>query len=118
MDNRPITTLYTSSLYNRILNFAPILRLLYSRKIIGQEVGRGAIIMNTTELASHAGEMGHPMGYLGRETIAQQRDEDTQRMVGKYEPNEEFVSVLLKPQDRQSSYRVWVMPAAAGEAFK
>jgi hypothetical protein len=76
MDSRPITTLYTSSLYSRILISAPILRLLYSRKIIGQEVGRGAIVVDTTELVAHASWMCHPMGYLDRDTIAQQGDED------------------------------------------
>jgi hypothetical protein len=53
------------------------------------------------------------MGYVDQETVAQHGDADTQRMVGEYEPHEEFVSVLLKPQDRQSSYRVRVVSAAA-----
>ena len=51
-------------------------------------------------------------GYLDQETIGQHGDEDTQRLVGEYETTEEFVSVLLKPQDRQSTYRVRVVPAA------
>ena len=82
---------------------------------VGYEtVGRGAIVVDTTELVAHAGGMGHPMGYLDQETIAHQGDEDTQRMVGEYDPAGEFVSVLLKPQDRQSSYRVRVVPGEVG----
>ena len=82
---------------------------------IGYEtVGRGAIVVDTTELVAHTGGTGHPMGYLDQETITQQGNEDTQRMVGEYEPVEEFVGVLLKPQDRQSTYRVRVVPVASG----
>lgn len=79
-----------------------------------QEVGRGAIVVDTTELVAHPTGMGHPLGYLDKETIAQQGDEDTLRLVGEYEPTGEFVSVLLKPQDRQSSYRVRVVPGEPG----
>jgi hypothetical protein len=79
-----------------------------------QEVGRGAVVVNTRELVAHRGGMGHPFGYLEQETIAQHGDEDTQRMVGEYVPNEEFVSVLLKPQDRQSTYRVRVVLTTSG----
>ena len=71
-------------------------------------------MVDTTETVIHPGGTGHPMGYLDQVTITQHGDEDTQRLVGEYEPTEEFVSVLLKPQDRQSTYRVRVIPAAAG----
>jgi hypothetical protein len=89
--------------------FWPLAQLGY------QEVGRGAIVVDTTETVTHAGGVGHPTGYLDQETIAQQGDEDTQRLVGEYEPTEEFVSVLLKPQDRQSTYRAQVVPASGAE---
>src|SRR5688572_11246831 len=78
-----------------------------------EKVGRGAVVVDTTDLVVHPGGMGHPFGYLDQETITQQGDEDTQRMVGEYEPNEEFVSVLLKPQERQSTYRVRVVSASS-----
>ena len=71
-------------------------------------------MVDTTETIIHPGGMGHPMGYLDKETIAQQGDKDTQRIVGEYVPTEEFVSVLLKPQDRQSTYRVRVVPGEPG----
>jgi hypothetical protein len=82
---------------------------------VGYEtIGRGAIVVDTTETLFHPGGAGHPMGYLDQKTIGQQGDEDTQRLVGEYEPAEEFVSVLLKPRDRQSTYRVRVVPGEPG----
>ena len=88
--------------------FWPLAQLGY------QEVGRGAIVVDTTDLVAHPGGVGHPMGYLDQETIAHQGDEDTQRFVGEYDPTGEFVSILLKPQDRQSTYRVRVVPSVSG----
>ena len=75
-----------------------------------QEVGRGAIVVDTTDLVAHTGGMGHPMGYLDQETIAQQGDEDTQRMVGEYDPAGEFVSMLLKPQDGKARIGCGLFP--------
>ena len=49
---------------------------------------------------------GHPFGYFPREVVEEQGDEDTQRLVREYDPPTEFVSVLLKIQDRVSSYRL------------
>jgi len=34
-----------------------------------QEVGRGAIVVDTIETVSHLGGTGHPMGYQDQETI-------------------------------------------------
>jgi hypothetical protein len=79
-----------------------------------QEVGSGAIVVDTTVTVGHPGGKGHPMGYLDRESIVQQGDEDTQQLIEEYEPGAEFVSVLLKPQERQSTYRVRVVPRPLG----
>lgn len=70
--------------------------------------------MDTKETVLHGGGMGHTMGYLDQETLGQYGDEDIQRLVGGYDPTGEFVSVLLKSQDRQSAYRVRVVPGQTG----
>jgi hypothetical protein len=66
--------------------------------------GRGAIVVDTTSLPVEG--MGHPFGYYLQESIEGTGDEDVKRMVGEYEPEREFVIVLLKPDERTSSYRV------------
>ena len=43
---------------------------------------------------------------IHQETIEGTDDEDVKRMVAEYEPEREFVIVLLKPEERTSSYRV------------
>ena len=67
--------------------------------------GRGAVVVNTT---SRTGEKGNPFVYFPQEMIEQTGDEDAQRMVSEYDPTREFVAVLLKPEDRVSSYRLQV----------
>lgn len=71
-----------------------------------ESVGRGAIVVDTTTRPT--GE-GHPFGYLDQEAIEQGGDEDTQYLVRAYEPREEFITTLLKPQERMSSYRLKVL---------
>jgi hypothetical protein len=67
------------------------------------ESGRGAIIVDaTTQFAN----MGHPFTYFTQEMIDQDLDEDTQRMVEEYDPEKELVIVLLKPEEKVSTYRV------------
>jgi hypothetical protein len=66
--------------------------------------GRGAIVVDTTVQPVEG--MGHPFGYYLQETVEQTDDEDTKRMVTAYDPEREFVVVLLKPGERVSSYRV------------
>ena len=66
--------------------------------------GRGAIVVDTTSLPVEG--MGHPFGYYLQQTIEGIDDEDVKRMVEEYEPEREFVLVLLKPEERTSSYRV------------
>jgi hypothetical protein len=67
--------------------------------------GPGAVVVNTT---SRTGEGGNPFVYFPQEMIEQAGDDDTRRMVSEYDPSREFVAVLLKIQDRVSSYRLQV----------
>jgi hypothetical protein len=59
---------------------------------------------------------GHPFGYFSQDQIEELGDEDTNRMVTEYEPAQEFVVVLLKPQDRASTYRLGVVARKPQEA--
>ena len=72
------------------------------------DVGRGAIVVDTT-LQLIPGQ-GHPLAYFSQERIEAQNDEDTGRMVAEYDPATELVLVLLKPNERSSTYRVCVIP--------
>lgn len=74
--------------------------------------GRGAIVVDTTLRPTGKG---HPFVYFPQETVEQTGDEDTQRMVGEYDPSGEFVAVLLKTEDRVSSYRLKAVFADAKE---
>ena len=67
--------------------------------------GRGAVVVDTTSRPT--GE-GHPFVYFPQEMIEQTGDEDAQRMASEYDPTGEFVAVLLKIEDRVSSYRLQV----------
>jgi hypothetical protein len=77
-----------------------------------ETLGRGAIVVDTTSRPT--GE-GHPFGYFPREVIEEKGDEDTQRLVREYDPPTEFVSVLLKTQERVSSYRLRVIDSEPRE---
>ena len=77
-----------------------------------ETLGRGAIVVDTTSRPT--GEA-HPFGYFPQEVVEEQGDEDTQRLVRDYDPPTEFVSVLLKTQDRVSSYRLRVIDAEPRE---
>lgn len=68
------------------------------------EAGRGAIVVDTT--VQPIPDVGHPFGYFSQEQVEQQANEDTTRMVTEYDPEHEFVVVLLKRDDRISTYRV------------
>lgn len=67
------------------------------------EVGRGAVVVETTILEE---DEWHPFAYYPQEVVDLDFDEDTQRMVQEYEPFEEFVIVLLKPEERTSTSRI------------
>ena len=68
------------------------------------EFGRGVIIVDTTQQPIPGG--GHPFGYFAQEQVQEHGDEDTKRMVGEYNPQQEFVVMLLKPEERTSTYRI------------
>src|SRR5688572_27059526 len=70
--------------------------------------GRGAIVVDTTSIPVEG--MGHPFGYYLQETVEATDDENTKRMVQEYDPRREFVIVLLKPEERTSSYRMQATP--------
>jgi hypothetical protein len=57
-----------------------------------EDSGRGAIVADTT--AKLRPGLGFPFGYLTQEQIDEHGDEDTQRMVREYDPEEQFVIVL------------------------
>ena len=69
-----------------------------------EDVGRGAIVVDTT-IQPIPGE-GHPLAYFTQERVQEHGDQDTQRMVSEYDPATELVLVLLKSDNRTSTYRV------------
>ena len=73
-----------------------------------EDEGRGAIVVDTT-IQPMPGA-GNPFGYFPQELIEGQDDEDITRMVAEYDPTQEFVVVLLKSDDRTSTYRVGIVP--------
>jgi hypothetical protein len=68
-----------------------------------EDVGRGAIVVDTT--SEPIPGAGNPFAYFSQERIEERGNEDTQRMVGEYDPTQELVLVLLK-SGRISTYRV------------
>jgi len=68
-----------------------------------QEVGRGAIVVETNFRVSGGG---HPSAYLTEEQIARYEDEEINRLITGYTPEEELVVILLKEQQRTSAYRL------------
>lgn len=70
-----------------------------------QDFGRGALVVDTTSRPTGAG---HPFAYLPEGGIEKMDDQDALRMVRAYDPTWEFVTVLLKSQERVSTYRVGV----------
>ena len=68
------------------------------------EFGRGAIVVDTTTHPTD--EEGHPFGYFPQEQIEIYGSEDEIRMVAAYDPEQELVTILLKPRDHWSSYRI------------
>lgn len=64
--------------------------------------GRGALVVNTTLRAGP----GHPFAYFSEEQILEYNDEDITRLVKAYDPQQEFVVVLIKSGERTSTYRI------------
>ncbi len=48
----------------------------------------------------------HPLGYLDQAAIEWYGNDDIERMVGEYDPDGEFVTILFKVAGRRSTYRV------------
>jgi hypothetical protein len=71
-----------------------------------EQFGRGALVVDTTQRPT--GE-GHPFAYFPQETVTRAGKADTIRMVEEYNPPTEMVTVLLKAEDRISSYRIAVV---------
>jgi hypothetical protein len=67
--------------------------------------GRGALVIDMVAMASGTG---HQFGYVIQEQIRQFGGKDEIRMVAAYDPSWELVIVLLKPQNRVSSYRAGI----------
>lgn len=74
--------------------------------------GRGALVIDGV---SRRPGQGHPFFYLPQEGIATIGDPDALRMVAAYVPESEFVSVIVKPYGRVSTYRIRVPIAGKGE---
>jgi hypothetical protein len=72
-----------------------------------EQVGRGAIVTDTTTLVKHERGESHPFAYVPSEEIYKGEWLDAIRMVREYDPSWEFVAVLLK-QGRESAYRIGV----------
>ena len=83
--------------------------------VVFENTGRGAIVVDTTSQAMHGA--GHPFAYFNQETIEGQDDEDIRRVVAEYDPTQEFVVVILKPDNHTSTYRVGIVPPNRREAI-
>lgn len=74
-----------------------------------RDSGRGALVIDTTTLVRHEQGMSHPFFFLAEKAIEEKESlVDALRMVRAYDPSWELVTVLLKPQDRESTYRIGV----------
>lgn len=80
-----------------------------------QDLGRGAIAVDTTARPTGAG---HPFTYLPEAGIEKLKEQDALRMVRAYDPTWEFVAMLFKSQDRLSTYRVGVPFAKKSSSSK
>jgi hypothetical protein len=65
--------------------------------------GRGVIVVDTTQQPTG---QGHPFGYMPQSIVEEKDDEDVKRLVREYNPENEFVVVMLKTGNRTSSYRI------------
>jgi hypothetical protein len=66
--------------------------------------GRGAIVIDVTSQAEP--DTGHAFAYFSEEQVREYDDPDIARIVQGYDPEHEFVLVLLKSDDRTSTYRI------------
>lgn len=71
------------------------------------EVGRGALIADTTTLVVHERGQSHPFAYVPSAEIQKHPWQDAVRILDAYDPSWEFVTILLKG-NRDSVYRIGV----------
>ena len=85
------------------------LHVLYPAALMGhQAMGRGALVVDTLTVIIQENQIGNPMYYLPLRDIVKRRDKDAMRMVRAYEPTREFVTILLKSDDKESVYRIFI----------
>jgi hypothetical protein len=90
------------------------LHVLYPAALIGHEAkGRGALFVDTLTVIVEDDRAGNPMVYVPQRDIAAKGDKDALRMVRAYDPVREFVTVLLKADDKESVYRIYVPSEAS-----
>lgn len=73
------------------------------------EYAKGALVVDITQ---HPTGAGHRFSYFTEGLFAERDDPDVKRMIRQFDPEKEIVVVLLKPQDKISTYRVQVQPRA------
>jgi hypothetical protein len=66
--------------------------------------GRGAVVVDTTSQPPTGETLS--FGYYSQERVEEEFQEDIQRLVAEYDLTQEFVVVLLKPENRTSGYRL------------
>ena len=66
-------------------------------------LGRGAVVIDTTQTFDDAG---HPLAYLAQAEIVALGAAEAGRMVASYEPAWQLVALLLKSDNRVSTYRL------------
>lgn len=77
-----------------------------------QDVGRGAIVVDTTIQIPGAG---HPFAYAPLADLEDPDYKDAKRMAHEYTPGREVVVALLKEHERISTYRIGLQqPGAQG----
>lgn len=74
---------------------------------LAQSWGRGAIVVDAAVKPLGKGNL---YTYFAQEDINRYEDEEIERLVAQYEPAEEVVVVLLKPDERYSSYQLRPQP--------
>ena len=85
------------------------LHILWSAAIVAFESkGRGAVVVDTT--SQPVSGAGNPFTYLSQIELEPLPDEDMRRILRGYDPVRELVVVLLKSQQRTSTYRVKPQP--------
>ncbi len=86
----------------------------YSATIAVRQLGRGAIFVDA--LARPLGQQ-NLFTFFTLEEVVAYENEDINRMIEDYNPEQEFVIVLLKQEGRMSSYRVQPQPSSQGGSF-